>query len=316
MAATLKNIALVGAGGILGSRTLEALLKHGKHNVNVITRPSSKSEYPSSVNVKQGDYQDAAFLEAALQGQDVLVSMLGFAGLPDQHAFFHAAAKAGVKYVLPAEYGAPSGNDAQVKAAPLIQLKRNDHELIESLGIKWIGVVTNPWIDYCIRYGVFDINVPEKKATVYTDGAPFSTTSMGKVAEGIASLLCLSETEIQKEFANNFLYLSSFTLTHPEIFLAILRVTGTTEADWQVEKSTTKDLVDEGWRMVNGGEPAGHFKIVFGAAYTHGLGGDYSELLHNERLGLGEEDLETVVKAAVDAAKPGGFTAGTTLKLK
>lgn len=148
MADNLKNVALVGASGNLGSEALGALLKQGKHNITVITRSASKSTYPSSIQVKRGDYKDYKFLESALQGQDVLVIMLGFAGLPDQDHILEGAAKAGVKYILPSDYGAPAGDDRQVKAVPLIQEKRDVHDKIESLGMKWIGVVTGSWVDY------------------------------------------------------------------------------------------------------------------------------------------------------------------------
>ena len=148
MAGNHQNVALIGASGNLGSKTLDALVKQGKNNVTVITRPTSTIKYPPRVQVKKGEYKDAAFLESALHGQDVLVIMLGFGGLPDQDAIIQAAAKAGVRYLLPTEYGAPSGNEKQIKAVELIKIKRDVHDQIEQLGMKWVGVVTNPWIDY------------------------------------------------------------------------------------------------------------------------------------------------------------------------
>ena len=148
---------------------------------------------------------------------------------------------------------------------------------------------------------------------MYTDATPFATTTIAKVAAGIAAFLALPATAIEKDFANNYLYLSSFVIRQPEIFAAVLRVTGTTEADWQVERKKTQDLVDEGHKMVNAGDMAGHFKILYGVSYQPGMGGDYSDLLHNEMLGLGEENLDEVVKAAADAARPGGWEAASTL---
>lgn len=144
----LKNIAFIGASGNLGSKTLDALLKEDKHSITVITRSSSTVDYDSRVHVHKGEYQDAAFLESALQDQDVLVIMLGFAGLGDQDAMIQAAAKAGVKYILPTTYGGAIGDDRHVKAIPLFQEKRDVHDRIEALGMEWIGVVTNSWTDY------------------------------------------------------------------------------------------------------------------------------------------------------------------------
>lgn len=162
MADKLKNITLVGASGNLGSRTLEALLRHDALNISVITRPSSTIDYPSKVIVKKGEYTDKSFLQSALQGQEVVVILLGFAGLPYQDAVIEAAAEAGVKYVLPAEYGLDSANSKILNAAEVIQDKREVQKKIETLGMRWIAVVTGPWIEYvrdCFRPALFCIDV-------------------------------------------------------------------------------------------------------------------------------------------------------------
>ena len=148
MAENLKNIALIGASGNLGSKTLDSLLKQDKHSITVITRPASDVAYPSSVKVKKGEYNDVAFLEAALKGQDVLVIMLGFAGLSYQDNIIEAAGKAGVKYILPTEYGVDSGNDKQIEAIPMIKSKRAAQVKIKGLGVKFVGIITSLWIDY------------------------------------------------------------------------------------------------------------------------------------------------------------------------
>jgi uncharacterized protein YbjT (DUF2867 family) len=159
MAAHLKNIALVGATGNLGTHVLQAMLEGGQHSITVITRSASSATFPPSVALKKGDYHDDSFLADALQGQDVLIIMLAFAGLPDQHLLFEAAAKAGVKFVIPSDYGASSADEKLAAAIPVIALKRADHKKIEDLGMKWISVVTSGWIDYSLIYGAYDIRM-------------------------------------------------------------------------------------------------------------------------------------------------------------
>lgn len=127
--------------------------------------------------------------------------------------------------------------------------------------------------------------------------------------------MCLPQSTIESTFANNFLYVSSFVLTQPEIFTAVLRVTGTSEEDWQIERKNVKDCIDEGWEMVHGGNLGGHFKIVYGLNYSEGMGGEFSGLAHNKLLGLEAQDLDAVVKLAVEAAQPGGWAAASTLAL-
>lgn len=148
MADVLKNIAIIGASGNLGAATLKALLKQGKHQITVLTRPSSKAEYPSQVVVKKGDYDDKAFLESALQGQDVLIVMLGFAGLSHQDLIFEAAGRAGVKYIFPSDYGADISIRGTSFAAELVQTKKDTNKRLEDLGIQRISVVTGSWTDY------------------------------------------------------------------------------------------------------------------------------------------------------------------------
>ena len=86
-----------------------------------------------------------------LTGQDVVVIMLSFAGLQDEGIIVEAASKAGVKYVLPSEYGKPFKDDHVVEAIPFMKVKKEGHTRIEALGMKWIGVATNSWFDYVSR---------------------------------------------------------------------------------------------------------------------------------------------------------------------
>jgi len=74
------------------------------------------------------------------------------AGYDPQTALIDAAAKAGVKYILPVEYGSDTGHP-KVAALPLFQPKVAIREHIEDLakthkGLSWIGIVTNPWLGY------------------------------------------------------------------------------------------------------------------------------------------------------------------------
>ena len=161
MSNVLKNITIIGASGNLGTKTLEALLKNDQHRITVITRLSSTATYPSPVTVKRGQYDDTAFLESALQGQDVLIVMLAFAGMQSEAPILEAAARAGVKYVFPSDYGADLSIKGTSFAIKLIEMKEKTFQHVQSLGMKWIVVVTNPWTDYVC-------SSPERNTTVRT----------------------------------------------------------------------------------------------------------------------------------------------------
>lgn len=100
--------------------------------------------------IKSGDLADKAFLETALAGQEVLINVLGFmTPQPVQEAILDAAATAKVEWVIPTEFGSDTANpNLEEKLSALHTGKRLIREGIEARGLKWIGVVTNPWIDY------------------------------------------------------------------------------------------------------------------------------------------------------------------------
>ena len=73
----LKNIAIVGGAGQSGSPIVKSLLESGKFNVTAITRSESSSNFSPAVKVHKGSYASEEFLESALQGQEVLIIILG-----------------------------------------------------------------------------------------------------------------------------------------------------------------------------------------------------------------------------------------------
>lgn len=100
--------------------------------------------------VKQGNYTSSEFLESALQGQDVLIITLHVMTSPEiQSNFIRAAAKAGVPYILPNEYGQDGDNEELTKAISILASKKQYRDLVEELGTSsWIGIASNLWIDY------------------------------------------------------------------------------------------------------------------------------------------------------------------------
>ena len=69
-----------------------------------------------------------------------------------QKSLIEAAAKAGVKWILPTEYAGDGLNKHMVDNVPIFWPKREALKYIEELsktheGLKWIGVATNPWME-------------------------------------------------------------------------------------------------------------------------------------------------------------------------
>jgi hypothetical protein len=96
------------AGGNVGKWIVTSLLE-SNFNVTALSRAESQSELNNSaVNVVKGDYNDAAFLTKALTGQDALVLAVASGSLDTQKNLIDAAVAAGVKRIIPSEFGSVS----------------------------------------------------------------------------------------------------------------------------------------------------------------------------------------------------------------
>lgn len=84
----------------------KALLGTGKHTVTALTRQDSQSKLPEGVQIKTINYTQPKTIVEALKGQDALVMTLGTRCSKDTPVtVVNAAAEAGVKWILPNEWG-------------------------------------------------------------------------------------------------------------------------------------------------------------------------------------------------------------------
>jgi hypothetical protein len=146
----VKSIAIVGASGQAGTPILNALISTQGFTLTAITRAESSSTFPSSVKVRKGDYTSDSFLESAVQGQDVLIILLAPMAPKDlQSRFITAAAKTGVPWVLPCEFGPDTGNPNMSQGVPILASKKGYRDQIETLGkSSWIGLICGLWFDF------------------------------------------------------------------------------------------------------------------------------------------------------------------------
>ncbi|OAL43132.1 NAD(P)-binding protein [Pyrenochaeta sp. DS3sAY3a] len=294
------NIAIVGATGTIGSVTLEALSKAGQHKITPISRNESNATFPSGLEVKKGDYGSESFLKSALSGKDVLILQLGIFGYENQTAFIHAAAKAGVKYVLPTEFGSDPYAPF-VKGFPMLAAKKKYRDLIEELGMSWIAVVNNPWFDWSLSQGHWGVDIKERKATLYRGAeGKFNTTTLRHVAEGVAQLLSLPEEKL-REFANSPVYLSSFETTQRDILNSAIRATGTQESDWEIVTVGADVAIQECREEVAQGNHMAFIKEFYITHMTEGSGGNYQSkaIKDAKTLGLNEDNIDEEVRAVV-----------------
>ncbi|KAM0330122.1 hypothetical protein ACHAQA_004295 [Verticillium albo-atrum] len=297
-----RNIAIVGGAGQVGTPTVANLLKRNIHTITAISRPDSTATFPAGVIVKKGAYDDEDFLVSALQGQDVLVLQLSLPGMATQGAFIRAAAKAGVPRVLTTEFGSDVA-PTKVRETPMLQEKIKYRTLVEELGLKWIAIVNNPWLDMTLPLGVWGLDLKNRKATLYDGGnTKIITTTVETTGKGTAGLLSLPEDEL-KAYDNGALYLKSFRVSQRDLLDSILRVTGATEADWDIKVEDAASAMEQLQKVLAAGDESAGLPMFFIMHLREGWGGDYDEKVGDlKRLGIEPEDLDFFTKQAVDKA--------------
>ncbi|KAI7251753.1 hypothetical protein KC319_g3167 [Hortaea werneckii] len=315
----LKNIAIVGAGGNVGSAALKHLLASDRNfNITILTQPTSTSTFPTHprLTVQKGTFTDANFLTPALQNQDALLLALGFRAMDLQPPLITAAVSAGVSYILPTEYAGDGLNEAMIDAVPVFQPKRAARSQIAELGGTWIGIATNPWTDQSLRLGLCGLDLFARKATLYRDAGTFNMSTLDQVGLGIARVLGLpirneeggSKRASLEHYGNNFVYISSLHVTQRELFASAVKATGTSEAEWEVdEEDTVKEWIGRCKEMMSRGEMKGAMGLTFAYYLGKGLGGDYQAKAVEDMkvLGLQEGDLDAVVQAEVEKGPMG-----------
>ncbi|KAH7025059.1 uncharacterized protein B0I36DRAFT_366955 [Microdochium trichocladiopsis] len=303
-----RSIALVGAGGHIGKPILDALLALGIHDITILTRPDSASTAPANVKVHQTNYtttEEPALVEI-LSTIDVLIVAVAFTAYAVQTPLFRAAAAAGVKYILPCEFGGDP-NAKLRQHLDVISEKDQYRALVEELGVSsWIGVVCGPWFEFTIQMGGLGVDVRSKTASLLgSEDKGFgvqkaSVTTFKRTGEMVAGLLSLPEEKLAA-YKNRWVFFSSFTISQQELLDSVKRVTGSGEGQWTIKEWTVEELLATSKQKMQEQETFMEGRLMMlQLVFGEGLGGDFSaKVLDSEELGLQPEDLDEVVRGVV-----------------
>ncbi|KAJ4315841.1 hypothetical protein N0V84_008175 [Fusarium piperis] len=300
-----RKITILGAGGNLGSLTLGALLAKDTHTITVVQRPESSSEFPSGVTVKTGDLEDETFLGGVFKGQDAVVLMPPLSHIISlQEPAVRAAARAGVPYLLPAEYGPDPFATKLIGENGLLQAKKKIRDLIDELGVSsWISVTVGVWLDVNLSNGLWGIDAKAHKATLYSGtSGRVATSSIGHTGEAIAAVLSLPETDLES-YKAQAVYTPSFHTTHREMLNAVQRATETTDADWDLTLRDVGDALKEFNERISQGDIMASYQKFILTHLMEGLGGDIEQKIDATKLeklkqvGLKEEEIEAVIRS-------------------
>ncbi|KAL0929996.1 uncharacterized protein CTRU02_214816 [Colletotrichum truncatum] len=308
----IERVAIVGAGGTIGSHITAALLRTGKHTVKALTRKGSNNKLPEGVLAAPIDYNDQASIVAALKDQQFFIITMAPTAPRDTHSkLVQAAAKAGVPYVMPNGYAGDIEHTKFGEDTLLGPIAKANRDEIERLGMQWVNVSCGFWYDYSLAGGEarFGFDFDKRSLTLYDDGnTKNSTSTLSQVGRAVAKVLSLKELPEDENdksltlsrFANNSVYLKSFVVSQNDMFESVKRVTGTSDADWTINHESTKKRYEDGLAQVKTGNMAGFSKLLYARAFYPEDPSNLAAKAQNELLGLPEESLDEATKAGVD----------------
>lgn len=317
----VRKIAMVGAAGRQGKYIVDELLKTGKHEVTAVTRiDSTNTTFVDGVKVAKVDYDSEDTLVSALTGQDALIITTSVMAPPDtSEKLVKAAAKAGVPWILPNEWGFNSSDmdlvrDIYIPGGQQYQI----HKLIEELGVSsWIAISCGFWYEFSLSSGPlgYGFDIPKRTVILYDDGrARLSTSTLEQAGRATASVLSMKilpndkndkEPNITDTFKNGHVFVESFLLSQRDMLAEVLKATGTSESDWTIQHEPSKERYEDGFRQWKAGDIFGARKLLYARLFYPDEPGNFSKTspLANNTLGLPKDDLGERTRKAVQEAE-------------
>ena len=294
------TITLVGANGRLGPTVLDALLSTNTFTVTVISRSSSKSTYPHSVHeARVSDHPTTEELVPVLRGQDAV--FIAFAGSNDdlQIQYANAAAQAGVKRFIPADFG--SGDSSSPRALELIpqyrakqKVRQHLQQLASDGSLSWTSLVCGHFFDYGLRSGLLQYDLKAHKAQIFDGGdIRWSATTLETVALAVVRVL-----QKEEETENRMLYNQSVCVSQNEVLKSLERLSG---RSWQLKHVSSDEYVKETQAKLehnpDDAEEWENMVSVVGIVDANWEGkGDFA----NPLLGLKSENLDQLIRGIID----------------
>jgi uncharacterized protein YbjT (DUF2867 family) len=305
MATPLKKIALVGGSGNLGPHLVKAISANPDFELTVISRQSSKAEFPAGTTVvKVGDDYPCEEVVAAFKGQDAVVLSVSFMAEKNHHsALVDASVEAGVKRLIPSTYAGRLDLPEARQLFPIAAMKGGALDYVQSkVSPEWsyTAVCCGLFLNLCTRTNFMGLDPSKRAGKIYGDGnARFSATTEEVIAQGVAAVLAKPE-----ETANRTVYVSSHELTMNELLAAYKQATG--RDDWEVSYASIEEGTGESYKALGNPDCSmgdrmkaiGRLGLIVGLKPE--LGADFvaAGVSDNELLGLARgPDLAEVLKA-------------------
>lgn len=267
----------------MGKAILKELLNSGLFEVTVLSRESSEHAFPSDVKVVKVDYTNLESLTSALIGQDALVSALAATAVSSEKLLIDAAVKAGVKRVLPSEFGCDLKNP-KARALPVFAGKVQIEEYLNELAVKGVIsytlVFTGVFLDMGLRNGLF-FNFKDRKAEIFDGGDQlFSASRLTTVGKAVRRILTHP-----RETADRAIWIKDIDVSQNELLK--LAEALTPGGKWELKNVDTAELEKECLEQIkkNGDSREAVFGQIKRAIFAAEYGNKYAHV-HNSTLGI------------------------------
>lgn len=297
---SIVKVTLVGATGSLGAPILDALVGAGSFQVTVLQRVSSKSkpEHLNQIRVETiSDGLPIDELTEKLRGQDAVVVCYKAKDSSEQIKFGEAAAAAGVKRLIPADFGScDSSGKRERELVKLFDYKQKIRESLQKLAeeheaFSWTSLVNGHFFDWGLRESFLHFDLDTKKAEIVDDGTTKSSqATLAQIARATVKILQRPE-----ETKNRMLFIQSFCVSQNEVLRSLEKAMG---VKWEVEYVESEKFIREKKALADQGNKDAIEDLVFVLGAINGNWEQHPDFAM-DLLGLQNEDLDTIVQQVV-----------------
>ncbi|KAL3420605.1 hypothetical protein PVAG01_07050 [Phlyctema vagabunda] len=244
----IKTVAIAGAGGNVGVYAFKALFDAG-FKITVLTRAKGSTTYDASVKVIEVDYSSIDSLTAALQGQDAVVSTVAATAIESQTVLINAAIAAGVKRLIPSDYGSNS-TCAKIQDWPIYSTTAKIQKYLigksKTTDLTYSFLASGTPLDLIFSpIGLVDFQ--NHKVELYDGGDNrISASTFPSVGKAISEIL-----KYPAETKNRLLRISQ-TILQQNKLLAVAKELRP-DISWEITEASTDDQLKEAFAALNGG---------------------------------------------------------------
>lgn len=298
---SIVNVTLVGATGSLGSHILDALVNEGSFKVTLLQRASSRSKPAHADKTRVLTISEDLIHEELtdrLRGQDALIVCYRAQDANAQIKFGKAAAEAGVKRLIPADFGSCDSNGKRERELVKlferkVQVRQSLQELAQqNENFTWTSLVNGHFFDWGLRENFLHFNMQTKKADIIDDGNTRSSqATLPQIAKATIRILQRPE-----ETKNKMLFIQSFCVSQNEVLASLEKAMG---VKWEITRYDSEEFIKEKKALADKGDADAIEDLVF---VLGAIDGDWEGRpdFAMELLGLENEDLDQVVQQVVD----------------